>query len=194
LPLYLQILDERGDQVCIASEELASLAGVNAAKVRKDLSYLGSYGTRGVGYAVEHLHFEIRRALGMTREWRLAIIGAGNLGSALANYAGAHGQGYRVVGLFDADPEKLGTAYNGLTVESLGSLPAAVADREIDIGVIAVPAESAQDVADLLAAAGIRSILNFAPIVVHVPEDVEVRRVDLSSELQVLGYHLHLSS
>ena len=194
LPLYLQILEERPDGTMISSEELGVLAGVNAAKVRKDLSYLGSYGTRGVGYQVDQLRFEIRRALGLTREWLLAIVGAGNLGTALATYAGLHGRGYRVAGLFDADPEKVGGPVGGITVEPVRRLGGAARRRRIDIGVIAVPAESAQGVADSLVAAGVRSILNFAPVAVQVPEGVEVRRVDLSTELQVLGFHLHRSS
>lgn len=193
LPLYLRILDERADQDRISSDELGALAGVNAAKVRKDLSYLGSYGTRGVGYSVEQLRFEIRRSLGLTREWLLAIIGAGNLGSALANYAGAHGEGYRVAGIFDADPAKVGDRVGDVEVEPVERLGRAVLQRGVDIGVIAVPPEAAQDVADLLAGAGVRSILNFAPTVIQVPDHVEVRRLDLGTELRVLGYHLHRS-
>ena len=194
LPLYLRLLDERAGQAGTSSDELAVLAGVNAAKVRKDLSYLGTYGTRGVGYDVEQLRFEIRRALGLAGGWRLAIVGVGNLGSALANYGGFHEGGFGVAGLFDADPDKVGGDIAGLTVEPLDRLEEAVVERNIDIGVVAVPAGSAQAVAERLAACGIRSILNFAPTVVQVPEGVEVRRVDLSTELQVLGYHLHLLS
>ncbi|MFH2073431.1 MAG: redox-sensing transcriptional repressor Rex [Actinomycetota bacterium] len=192
LPLYLQLLDERADQPRTSSEELAVLAGVNAAKVRKDLSFLGSYGTRGVGYDVEQLRFEIRRALGLTRGWRLAIIGVGNLGSALANYGGFRAGGFGVAGLFDADPDKVGRDIGGLTVEPIEHLEQAVKERGIDIGVVAVPARAAQEVADRLVGCGVRSILNFAPTVIQVPDGVEVRRVDLSTELQVLGYHLHL--
>jgi redox-sensing transcriptional repressor len=194
LPLYLQLLDERADQARTSSDELAVLANLNAAKVRKDLSYLGSYGTRGVGYDVEQLRFEIRRALGLTSGWRLAIVGAGNLGSALANYGGFSDGGFSVVGVFDADAKKVGRKIGGLVVEALDYLEEAVAERSIDIGVLAVPASAAQEVADLLAASGVKSILNFAPTVIQVPDGVEVRRVDLSTELQVLGYHLHLMS
>ena len=193
LPLYLQLLDERADQPRTSSEELAALAGVNAAKVRKDLSYLGSYGTRGVGYDVEQLRFEIRRALGLTRGWRLAIVGVGNLGSALAGYGGFRGGGFEVAGLFDTDPAKVGEEIGGIAIEPLGNLKRAVSRRRIDLGVLAVPAAVAQEVAERMAAAGIRSILNCAPPVLQVPEGVEVRRVDLSTELQVLGYHLHLA-
>ncbi|MCB2223859.1 MAG: redox-sensing transcriptional repressor Rex [Actinobacteria bacterium] len=192
LPLYLQILDERGDQARTSSDELAALAGITAAKVRKDLSYLGSYGTRGVGYDVEQLRFEIRRALGLTRDWRLAIVGVGNLGSALANYDGFQAGGFCIAAVFDADPAKVGTEVAGVTVSPVGRLVRDVRRLGIDIGVVAVPAEAAQGVTDTLAAAGVRSILNFAPTVVRAPDGVEIRRVDLSTELQVLGYHLHL--
>jgi len=192
LPLYLQLLEDCEDPGPIASERLAALAGVNAAKVRKDLSYLGSYGTRGVGYEIEQLRFEIRRALGLTRDWRLAIVGVGNLGHALANYAGFQGAGFGVVGLFDVDPSMVGEEVNGIGIEPIEHLGKVVKERGIDIGIIAVPAAVAQEVADRLAAAGVRSILNFSPTVIQVPNGVEVRRVDLSTELQVLGYHLHL--
>lgn len=192
LPLYLQILDGRPDQARTSSDELAALAGITAAKVRKDLSYLGSYGTRGVGYGVEQLRFEIRRALGLTGGWRLAIVGAGNLGSALVRYAGFRSGGFEVAGLFDDDPAKIGSEIAGLAVEPIQSLEKRVAERGIDIGVVAVPAEAAQEVADRMERCGIRSILNFAPTVIHLSEGIEVRSVDLSTELQVLGYHLHL--
>ena len=192
LPLYLRLLDERADQPRTSSDQLAALAGVTAAKVRKDLSYLGSYGTRGVGYDVEQLRFEIRRALGLTGERRLAIVGVGNLGSALAGYGGFQGGGFEVAALFDADPAKVGGSIAGVEIEPLDHLGRAVRRRSIDIGVLAVPASAAQEVADRMADAGLRSILNFAPTVIRVPDGVEVRRVDLSSELHVLGYHLHL--
>ena len=194
LPLYLQLLEDCEDPGPISSDQLAALAGVTAAKVRKDLSYLGSYGTRGVGYEIEQLRFQIRRALGLTRDWRLAIVGVGNLGHALANYAGFRGEGFGVAGLFDADPSRVGEQVNGLVIEPIGHLGKVVKERGIDIGVVAVPAVAAQEVADLLVAAGIRSVLNFAPTVIQVPDGVEVRRVDLSTELQVLGYHLRLTA
>ncbi|MCJ7726150.1 MAG: redox-sensing transcriptional repressor Rex, partial [Acidimicrobiia bacterium] len=182
LPLYLQILDDRFDQTRTSSDELAALAGITAAKVRKDLSYLGTYGTRGVGYEVEQLRFEIRRALGLTRGWRLAIVGVGNLGSALASYGGFRSGGFEVAGLFDDDPAKVGSDIAGLVVEPLRRLEEVVAEKGIDIGVVAVPAESAQDVAERMERCGIRSILNFAPTVIHLSDGVEVRSVDLSTE------------
>jgi redox-sensing transcriptional repressor len=175
----------------ISSEQLAGRAGVNAAKVRKDLSYLGSHGVRGVGYEVEQLRYEIRLALGLTRARRVAIIGIGNLGRALATYPGFRQDGFRVVGLFDNDPAKMGQTVADLEVESVEDLVAATRDRGVEIGVITTPADAAQEVADALAAAGVRSILNFSSVVIRIPEGVDVRRVDLATEIRVLGYHLH---
>lgn len=192
LPLYLRSLNEYAG-LTISSEQLARLAHVNSAKVRKDLSYLGSYGTRGVGYDVEHLRHQISRELGLTHDWRVAIVGVGNLGSALANYGGFSQRGFAVMGLFDADESKVGRRIAGLEVESLSSLEDAVASRDLSIGVLTAPAHAAQEVADRMVAAGIKSILNFAPVVLEVPDDVEVRRVDLSMELQILSHYMSRS-
>jgi redox-sensing transcriptional repressor len=191
LPLYYRALLETADQEIgtVSSERLAELAGVNAAKVRKDLSYLGSYGTRGVGYDVEHLLHEISRELGLTHDWPVLIVGLGNLGRALANYRGFGARGFRIVALVDADPAKIGQCIGEMTVEALGDLPAIVADRRIAIGVIATPAHAAQEVADRLVEAGVSSILNFAPAVVAVPEGVSIRKVDLATELQILAFY-----
>lgn len=191
LPVYLRCLEALpSGQQRISSDELAELAGVLGAKIRKDLSYLGSHGTRGVGYNVEHLKHEIRIELGLTRDWAVVIVGIGNLGRALANYGGFAERRFRVVGLFDVDPDKVGSEVDGLVVEPLASLAAAVRERGAAIGIIATPAAAAQEVADTLAAAGVRSILNFAPTVIRPPEGVDVRRVDLSTELQVLTFYL----
>ena len=191
LPVYLRSLVEvaEGKTVTISSERLAEMAGVNAAKVRKDLSYLGSYGTRGVGYDVEYLLFQINRVLGLTQDWPVVIVGVGNLGSALANYRGFSARGFRIVGLVDADRSKVGERIGGLAVRSLEELPAIAADGGIAIGIIATPASSAQDVADRLVAAGVRSILNVAPAVISVPAGVSLRTVDLSIELQILAFY-----
>lgn len=191
LPLYLRCLEGLGDQSRVSSEELADLANVNPAKVRKDLSYLGSFGVRGVGYDVDHLRFQIRTELGLERDWHVVIVGVGNLGRALANYAGFGDRGFRVVGLFDAAERKIGTRVGGVEVEPLTSLVRAARDRSATIGVITVPAAAAQEVADALMDAGVTSILNFAPTVIKPREGVEVRRVDLSTELQVLSFYLH---
>jgi redox-sensing transcriptional repressor len=191
LPVYLQILERLPDDVIsISSEELAERAGVNSAKVRKDLSYLGSYGTRGVGYDAEHLRYQIRVVLGLDRGAGVVIVGIGNLGRALANFRGFGQHGFRVVAVVDDDPEVVGTVVAGQRVEPFRRLTEIVEERGAEIGVITVPATSAQAVADALAAAGVRGILNFAPKVLS-SEGVEVRNVDLSNELQVLSYYLH---
>jgi redox-sensing transcriptional repressor len=173
----------------ISSERLAELAGVNAAKVRKDLSYLGSYGTRGVGYDVEYLLHEISRELGLTRDWPVAIVGIGNLGRALANYRGFGARGFRVVALVDADPGTVGKRIGELAVEPMDELDRIVAERKIAIAILAVPATVAQEVCDRLVAAGVTSILNFAPAVATVPDGVSMRKVDLAIELQILSFY-----
>ncbi len=191
LPVYLRCLESLpAGQQRVSSDELAELAGVLGAKIRKDLSYLGTHGTRGVGYEVEHLKHEIRLELGLTRDWAVVIVGIGNLGRALANYGGFGERRFQVVGLFDIDPLKVGVKIDGLTVEAMDRLAGAVVERKASIGIIATPAHAAQAVADVLAAAGVRSILNFAPTVVKPPEGVDVRRVDLATELQVLTFYL----
>lgn len=191
LPLYYRaLLDTAERQVAtISSERLAELAGVNAAKVRKDLSYLGSYGTRGVGYDVEYLLHEISRELGLTRDWPVVIVGIGNLGRALANYRGFGARGFRVVALVDADPALVGKRVGELAIEPIGDLDRIVAQRQIAIAILATPAPAAQEVADRLVAAGVRSILNFAPTVLNVPEGVSLRKVDLAIELQILSFY-----
>jgi redox-sensing transcriptional repressor len=191
LPVYLQILVEQSDHGIdnISSEGLAELAGVNAAKVRKDLSYLGSYGTRGVGYEVAYLVYQIRRELGLDHDWPVVIVGAGNLGQALAGYGGFHERGFNVVGVVDIDPTKVGSTIAELEVQPLSDLPRIVAARGVSIGVVATPPAAAQDAADQLVAAGVTSVLNFAPVVLSVPIGVTVRKVDLAVELQILSYH-----
>lgn len=191
LPVYLRALvglAERGTAVC-SSEELASAAGVNSAKLRKDLSYLGSYGTRGVGYDVEYLRYQIAREIGVTQDWPVVIVGIGNLGHALANYSGFSSRGFRIVALLDADPGRLGEDVGGLGIRPFDEVEAIVRDQEVAIGVIATPAHAAQGVCDRLVGAGVTSILNFAPAVLSVPDGVDVRKVDLSIELQILAYH-----
>jgi redox-sensing transcriptional repressor len=191
LPIYLQILIEQADAgvLNISSEGLAELAGVNAAKVRKDLSYLGSYGVRGVGYEVDYLVFQIRREMGLDHDWPVVIVGGGNLGQALAGYGGFSGRGFPIGAIVDNDPAKVDTVVGGVRIRHLDDLTALVAAKKISIGVIATPAPAAQEVAERLVAAGITSILNFAPTVVTVPSRVSVRTVDLAVELQILSYH-----
>ncbi len=191
LPVYLRSLLEvaADDQTTISSERLAEMAGVNAAKVRKDLSYLGSYGTRGVGYDVEYLLFQMNRELGLTHDWPVVIVGLGNLGQALANYAGFTERGFPVAALVDADARRVGERVSGIEVQHVDDLPDIVAEHGVAIGVVATPAGAAQDVVDRLVAAGIRSILNVAPALVSVPKDVQVRKVDLAVELQILSFY-----
>ena len=191
LPLYLRSLYElaAADVTTVSSERLADLCGVNAAKVRKDLSHLGSYGTRGVGYDVGVLLSQISRELGLNQDWAIAIVGLGNLGHALANYRGFGARGFRVVGLFDADPARIGEMVGPVRVRHVDDLPAVAAVTPIAIGIIAVPAAVAQQVADRLVDAGVVSILNFAPAVLSVPEHVSLRKVDLSIELQILSFY-----
>ena len=192
LPIYLRALldlaEGRGETK-VSSEELASLAGVNAAKVRKDLSYLGSYGTRGVGYDIEYLLYQITRELGLTQDWPAAIVGVGNLGRALASYKGFSERGFRIAALFDVDDKVIGSEVGGLEVKHLDELKDIVVSEGITIGIIATPPASAQEVAERLVDAGIKSILNFAPAVVAVTPDVNVRKVDLSIELQILSFY-----
>jgi len=191
LPLYYRALLEIADQSVgtVSSEQLAELAGVNAAKVRKDLSHLGSYGTRGVGYDVEFLLLQISRELGLTQDWPVVIAGLGNLGQALANYRGFGARGFRIMALVDAAPDKVGRRIGELEVEPVADLPRIVAERDIAIGIIATPALAAQEVADRLVDAGVTSILNFAPAVVTVPPHVLLRKVDLAIELQILSFY-----
>jgi redox-sensing transcriptional repressor len=165
------------------------LAGVNAAKVRKDLSYLGSYGTRGVGYDVQYLLFQMSRELGLTQDWPVVIVGVGNLGHALANYGGFGARGFPVAALVDADPNRVGERINDLTVRHVDELDDVVAGLGVAIGVVATPAAVAQEVVDALVAAGVRSILNFAPASVTVPATVSLRKVDLAVELQILSFY-----
>ena len=191
LPVYLRALttlSDAGTSTC-SSEDLATAAGVNSAKLRKDLSYLGSYGTRGVGYDVEYLRYQIAREIGVTQDWPVVIVGIGNLGHALANYSGFRSRGFRVVALLDADPAREGEAVAGVQVRRFDDLEQIVSEHAVAIGVIATPALAAQDVADRMVACGITSILNFAPSVLAVPDGVDVRKVDLSIELQILAYH-----
>ena len=193
LPLYLRGLDAVavGIGATVSSDELADLAGVNAAKVRKYLSYLGTYGTRGVGYDADFLRFQISRALGVTNTWPVVVCGMGNLGRALANHTGFKDRGFPVVAATDSDPTKIGTEIDGIPVHEPAELGDLVERHEVAVGVIATPAEAAQAAADALVEAGVTSIMSFAPTVLAVPDHVDVRAVDLAAELQILGFHLH---
>jgi redox-sensing transcriptional repressor len=191
LPVYLRALVELAEEgsPTVSSEVLAAATGVNSAKVRKDLSHLGSYGTRGVGYDVAYLLHQIRRELGLTQHWPIVIAGIGNLGHALANYRGFAERGFRPTALVDNDPAKVGEQVGDLRIRSIDDLGEIAREHDALIGVICTPAASAQSVADALVGAGVRSILNFAPVALSVPDGVSVRKVDLAVELQILTYY-----
>jgi redox-sensing transcriptional repressor len=191
LPVYLRVLTSLAESgvATVSSDVLADAAGVGPAKLRKDLSHLGSYGTRGVGYDVEFLVYQISRALGLTQHYSVVIIGIGNLGQALAGYGGFGTRGFRVAGLVDADRSRVGNLIAGVEVRHIDELETILEEQEVSIGVIATPASVAQDVCDRLVGAGVTSVLNFAPVVLAVPEGVDVRKVDLSIELQILAFH-----
>lgn len=199
LPVYHRVLvslSEAGVQT-VSSEALAAKCGVSSAKFRKDLSYLGSYGTRGVGYDVSYLTYHISRELGSAQPWGVVIVGVGNLGRALISYRGFTSRGFAIVGLVDNHPDVIGESITtselgnlvALKVRPLVELETIVGATKAQIGVIATPADCSQGVCDRLVASGIRSILNFAPVVLEVPNTVEVRKVDLAVELQILAFH-----
>lgn len=191
LPAYLQFLEESiSIHTTVASDDIALATGTSAAQVRKDLSQLGSFGTRGVGYDVVALHNLISRALGLESERPVAIIGAGNLGTALANYRGFGERGFRIVAVYDADPRRIGKRIDTLVVRPVDALKKDARRNGLEIGMIATPADAAQSVTDMLVDAGIEAILNFAPVVVKVPANVTVHQVDLATELRILSYHL----
>ena len=192
LPVYQRILLElvRSGTATVSSEQLADMARVNASKVRKDLSFLGSFGTRGSGSETEFLLAHIDRELGLDADWPVAIAGLGNLGRALANSQGFTSRGFRVAGLFDVEPSLVGTRIRGVVVRHFDEFEQTMAADPPNIGVVATPAAVAQDVADRMVGAGVGSILNFAPRVLTVPSHVLLRYVDLSIELQVMSFYL----
>ena len=190
LPVYLRVLSGLGGRDRISSDELAVACGVSPAQLRKDLSFVGTHGTRGVGYDVRTLREALSSELGMSHDWPVVIVGGGHLGLALANYGGFQSRGFRIVGLVDADIMRAGEVVNDeLRVQPMSDLEKIVHRTHAVIGVIATPPESAQSVADQMVVAGITGILNFAPVVLAVPEGVEVRDVDFGVELQLLAFH-----
>lgn len=193
LALYLRFLDEFEGQgmETVSSEALAQRGGTTSAQVRKDLSFFGSFGKRGLGYYVPELAAKLREILGLGRRYRVAIIGAGKMGSALVQYRGFQQRGFDVVSIFDNDSSKVGTRWNGLTVLSVDQLESTLRSEPVDMAVIVTPAEVAQDLADRLVVLGVKAILNFAPVQVTVPDDVVVKTVNLALELETLSYALH---
>jgi redox-sensing transcriptional repressor len=192
LSLYLHYLEEFEDQgiATISSEALASRGGTTSAQVRKDLSFFGSFGKRGLGYAVPELARRLREILGLERRYRVAMIGAGKIGSALVQYRGFRQSGFDIVAIYDSDPAKVGRQWNGLAVQNIDTLETELARRPVDMAVLVTPAESAQAVTDRLVRAGVKAILNFAPVQLSVPDDVEVKTVNLALELETLSYAL----
>jgi len=193
LPRYLRALDSLEAQgvVTTSSVTLSAAAGVGSAQLRKDLSFLGSHGRRGVGYDVSHLRGRIAAALGVTSRQRVVIVGIGNLGHALANYAGFGERGFTVVGLVDVDPAVVGTRVSGLVVRHLDELERLVDERGATIAVLAVPSSAAQRVCDRVVAAGVGGVLSFSSRELAVPSGVDLRTVDVGAELQILAFHGH---
>ena len=192
LSLYLRFLEEfeSAGLTTVSSDELAARGGTTSAQVRKDLSFFGSFGKRGLGYQVAELTQRMRRILGLERDWRVVIVGVGKIGAALAQYEGFRQRGFRVVGLYDSDPAKIGREMYGLTVRSIESLAEDNRERPVDIAVIAVPATAAQRAVDQVVAAGIMGIMSFAPIQLHVPADVTLNTVNMAMELERLSFAL----
>ena len=192
LSLYLRFLEEFEEQgmETVSSEALAARGGTTSAQVRKDLSFFGSFGKRGLGYGVAELVRRLREILGLGRTYRVAMIGAGKIGSALVQYRGFRQRGFEIVAIFDADPGKVGRNWNGLTVRDVKELESELRNQAVDIAVIVTPAEAAQAVADKVVGLGVKAILNFAPIQLIVPDDVVVKTVNLALELETLSYAL----
>jgi len=188
---YLSQLDKKGI-TNISSGKIAEGVGGSPAQVRKDLAYFGEFGTRGVGYNVKDLNQHIVRILGLNKSWKVIIVGAGNLGSALTQYKGFKERGFEVIGVFDNDINKVGLTLNGIPINPINKLKDIVKEEKVDIGIIAVPSPFAQDVADSMVESGIRAILNFAPIVISVPVEVELRNVDLAVNLEILTFNMQL--
>ena len=192
LSLYLRLLEEFEAQgiATVSSEALAGRGGTTSAQVRKDLSFFGSFGKRGLGYSVPELVTELRAILGLDRRYQVALIGAGKIGSALVQYRGFRQRGFDIVAIFDVDPAKIGRQWNGLEVQDSRTLEAVLSKRKIDMAVVVTPADAAQPLADRLVALGVKAILNFAPVQLTVPPDVVVKTVNLALELETLSYEL----
>lgn len=192
LSLYLRFLEEFEGQgrETVSSEALAARGGTTSAQVRKDLSFFGSFGKRGLGYPVLELVERLRGILGLTRRYRVAMIGAGKIGSALVQYRGFKHRGFDIVAIFDVDPAKIGRQWNGLTILDISTLEAHLGGEPIDMAVLVTPAEATQPLADRLVKLGVKAILNFAPVQLSLPEDVVVKTVNLALELETLSYAL----
>ena len=195
LSLYLRQLESfrRKDRRTISSKQLGESLNLTDAQVRKDLAYFGQFGHPGIGYRVEDLIAQVKRILGTDRVWNVLLVGAGNLGRALSAYKGFHAKGFQLVAVFDSDPAKVGRKLGPFTIQHLSDMPAAVQKHNIKLGILAVPADNAQDVADQLVGAGVRGLLNFAPVSITVPPDVALNAVDLAVQLEQLSFQVSLS-
>jgi len=192
LSLYLRFLEESTNRglVTISSDELARRGGTTSAQVRKDLSFFGSFGKRGLGYSVPELTESLREILGLRRDWQVIIVGAGKIGTALAQYRGFRQRGFRVTAVYDRDPKKIGTRWDALTVRDMAEIERDIQKEHPDIAVLTTPAEEAQVVVDRLVSAGMRALLNFAPIQLQVPPDVTLKNVNMAMELEGLSFAL----
>lgn len=186
----VRTLEATGEVEPLSSERMSVLTGFTAAQVRRDLAYFGTFGKRGVGYPVGELQSSLRSILGIDRAWTIALVGVGNLGTALLSYRNFTQQGFVIAGAFDADPAKHGREFGDVSVRPMTELPYAVRERQIALAIVAVPGEEAQDVVDQVVRAGVRGILNFAPVKVRVPPGIHLSRVDLSIEIEYLAYLL----
>jgi redox-sensing transcriptional repressor len=189
---YLRVLTmmERRQQAKASSDEIGKWAGVKASQVRKDLSYFGEFGRRGLGYEVEQLRMHIQDILGVRRQRTTCVVGAGNLGSALARYTGFAAHGFQIVAIFDIDPTRLGQRLGSLAVQPVSELGRQVRDLQVEIAILTVPEHAAQETAELVISAGVRAIVNFAPVLLNVPQGVHLRNVDLARELEILCFYL----
>ena len=192
LSFYLRILEKVGGAGIdtLSSEELAGRTGTTAAQVRKDLSLFGSFGKRGLGYAVPQLASELREILGLDRTWRVALVGAGRIGSALFEYGGFRRRGFEIVAVLDADPAKVGTRWDDVVLSDISDLEAVLRAESVDIVILTIPGEAVPDVQDRVVAGGVRGILNFAPVQLRVPGDVAVKDVNMVMELEALSFAL----
>ena len=192
LSIYLRFLEEFDGRglTTVSSEELARRGGTTSAQVRKDLSFFGSFGKRGLGYSVPELSSALRDILGLGREWRVVIIGAGKIGAALAQYRGFRQRGYNIIAVYDTNPEKVGRSLEGIEVRDMARFEADVAADRPEIAVIAIPGDGAQEVLDRIVRTGIKAVLNFAPVQLHAPADVTVKAVNMAMELEGLSFAL----
>jgi len=195
LSLYLRQLEtfKRKDRRTISSKQLGESLNLTDAQVRKDLAYFGQFGHPGIGYRVDDLIGQLRKILGTDKTWNVLLVGAGNLGRALVSYRGFDAKGFRLAAVFDRDPSKIGTQLGDFTIHSLADLQKVVNEMSIRLGIIAVPADVAQEVADLLVGAGVRGLLNFAPVSIQVPQDVAINAVDLAVQLEQLSFQVNVS-